>query len=315
MIPKKALSIILIFFVTFVFAQSRTQEIGLVTDNDLYTSSKNDKYYTNGLELFYRFLSENKNEKVKKKITEFRLGQYIYNPHTINADDIALNDRPFAGYLFAGVGRNTFYQNESVLKVDFQLGFIGKNSFGQEMQEQFHKFFKYRAVHGWQHQIQNALAIQAHLLYSTKLFPKANYDYIDFNFQSEANLGTIFTGVKAGWMTRIGFKKLVPIYDSNLHGASMNANPALKQSEFYFYAIPSINCQVYDATIQGSLFNDNSPVTYNLIPLRFNAEAGLKYRKNSLNLSYAFVYRSKELKHKDNMGYFYGSIQVSYLLK
>lgn len=314
MILKRVLSIILIFIVTFVFAQSKTQEIGFVTDNDLYTSSKNDKYYTNGLELFYRFLSKNNNEKVNKKITEFRIGQYIYNPHTINAEDIASNDRPFAGYLFAAVGRNIFYQNESVLKADFQLGFVGKNSFGEEMQEQFHNFFQYRAVHGWQHQIQNALAIQTHLLYSMKLFPKKDYNYIDFNFQSEANLGTIFTGVKTGVMTRIGFKKLVPIYDSNLHGASMSKN-VVQQSEFYFYAIPSINCQIYDATIQGSLFNDNSPVTYNLRPLRFNAEAGLKYRKNSLNLSYAFIYRSKEIKNDVNTGYFYGSIQVSYLLK
>ena len=144
------------------------------------------------------------------------------------------------------------------------------------------------------------------------MFPKKAYNYIDFNFQSEANLGTIFTGVKTGFMTRIGFKKLVPIYDSNLHGASMNVNSG-QQSEFYFYAIPSINCQLYDATIQGSLFNDNSPVTYNLIPLRFNAEAGLRYRKNNLNLSYAFIYRGKEVDFYRNTGYFYGSIGVSYL--
>jgi hypothetical protein len=33
---------------TFVLGQGRTREIGLITENDLYTSSKNDKYYTNG---------------------------------------------------------------------------------------------------------------------------------------------------------------------------------------------------------------------------------------------------------------------------
>jgi hypothetical protein len=34
-----------------VLGQGRTREIGLITENDLYTSSKNDKYYTNGLEI------------------------------------------------------------------------------------------------------------------------------------------------------------------------------------------------------------------------------------------------------------------------
>jgi hypothetical protein len=38
--------------------QGRTREIGLITENDLYTSSKNDKYYTNGLEIFIGFSEE-----------------------------------------------------------------------------------------------------------------------------------------------------------------------------------------------------------------------------------------------------------------
>jgi hypothetical protein len=42
----------------FVLGQSRTREIGLITDNDLYTSSKNDKYYTNGLEIFLPIFSK-----------------------------------------------------------------------------------------------------------------------------------------------------------------------------------------------------------------------------------------------------------------
>jgi hypothetical protein len=43
---------------TFVLGQGRTREIGLITENDLYTSSKNDKYYTNGLEIFIGFSEE-----------------------------------------------------------------------------------------------------------------------------------------------------------------------------------------------------------------------------------------------------------------
>lgn len=314
MVSKKILTTVLILISTLIFAQIRTKELGFITDNDLYTSSKYDRYYTNGLELFYRFLTKNNHEKISKKIIEFRLGQYIYTPKTINADNIATNDRPFAGYLFAGIRQNIFYKDESIFKLGLQLGCIGKNSFAEEIQVQFHDLFQYKNVHGWQHQIDNALAFQSNVFHSMKIFPSSNYKYIDFNFQSEANLGTVFTGIKTGFMTRIGFKKILPIYDSNIHGASVNAR-AEQKSEFYFYAIPSINYQFYDATIQGSLFNDSSPVTYNLIPLRFNAEAGLKYRKNSLNLSYAFIYRSKEVENRDNRSYFYGSILVSYLLK
>ena len=313
---KKAFFAFLIVLVsTFVFGQGKKTEIGFISDNDLYTSSKNDMYYTNGLELFYRFLSKNDNGKINKKITEFRIGQYLYNPRFINEEAVTINNRPFAGYLFAEAGRSFFYQSESVLKTDFQLGYMGQNAFGQEMQEGFHKIIGYKKVYGWENQVHNALAVQAHVLYSKKLFSNKHNDFVDFHFQSEANLGTIFTGVSTGFLSRIGFRKLLPVYDSNLHDASVSFEPQLNVKEFYLYAIPSVNYQLYDATIQGSLFNDTSPVTFDLIPWRFNAELGLKYRYNNFNISYSFIYHGKELKSHDMTGSFYGSIRMGFLLK
>ncbi|MBZ4043474.1 lipid A deacylase LpxR family protein [Flavobacterium hibisci] len=314
---KKSFFLLFIFLTAFGFAQKKT-EIGFITDNDLYTSSKNDMYYTNGLEIFYRFLSKNNNEKINKEITEFRIGQYIYNPRFINEEAVTINDRPFTGYLFAEAGHSFFYQSESVLKTDFQLGYMGPNAFGKEMQESFHHIIGYKKVYGWENQLHNALAVQTHVMYSKKLFSKKHHDYVDFHYQSEANLGTIFTGVSTGFLARFGFKKLLPVYDSNLHDASVSFEPQYNVREFYFYAMPSVNYQFYDATIQGSMFNDSSPVTFDLEPLRFNAEAGFKYRHNNFNISYSFLYRGRELKdpvHNTNTGYFYGSIRLGFLLK
>jgi hypothetical protein len=300
---------------TFVLGQSSIREVGLVTENDLYTSSKNDKYYTNGLELFYRFLIKNNDSKVNKKSIEFNIGQYIYSPKFVNKGAIAVIDRPFAGYLFAGAEKGFFYKNESVFKAGIELGFLGPDSFARETQNKLHEVLSYKPVYGWETQIANGVAIQTHFLFSKKVYSKLNSDKIDFHIHSDVNVGTIFTSISVGFLSRIGFRKLVPIYDSNLYGASITSEIGQPHREFYFYIAPSIKYQMYDATIQGSLFNDNSPVTFNLIPIRFNGEAGLKYRKDNLNLSYAFVYRSKELHNVINTGYFYGSIVVSYLLK
>ncbi|PXY44882.1 lipid A deacylase LpxR family protein [Flavobacterium hydrophilum] len=315
---KKVFFLLFMLASVFGFSQGKTTEIGFITDNDLYTSFKNDMYYTNGLEIFYRFLSKNENIKINKKITEFRVGQYIYNPRFINAEAVTINDRPFTGYLFAEAGRSFFYQSESVLKTDFQIGYMGPNALGEEMQESFHHIIGYKEVYGWDNQLHNALALQAHVLYSKKLFKERHHDFTDFHFQSEANLGTIFTGVSTGILARFGFKKLLPVYDSNLHDASVSFEPQYNVREFYFYAMPSVNYQFYDATIQGSMFNDTSPLTFDLEPLRFNAEAGFKYRHNDFNVSYSFMYRGRELKDPDtntNTGYFYGSIRLGFLLK
>lgn len=315
MCRKISLLLILVFALPLM-AQQRNAEIGLIIDNDLFTSTVNDQYYTNGIEIFYRYLNRNEDPKINKKTTEFRVGQYIYNPHTVEARSISKHDRPFAGYLFAEAGFAKFYQSESVLKLGTQLGVIGPNSQAEGFQKLFHKAFGYKDVEGWNFQIQNGVAVQGSLFYSKKLGPK-QIDKIDYHIQGEANLGTVFTGITVGPLARISLKKtLLPIYDSGLYGASLNTDKAKykEQSEFYFYINPNLNVQVYDATIQGRLFNDNSPVTYNLVPLRFNGEAGFRYRKDHWNLHYLFVFRSKELRNDRMENYFYGSIGATYLL-
>jgi hypothetical protein len=96
---KKTYLALLLMAATFVLGQGRTREIGLITENDLYTSSKNDKYYTNGLEIL-SVLAKN-NRESKQKIVEFRIGQLIYNPQFINKGAIAVIDRPLQAIIFA----------------------------------------------------------------------------------------------------------------------------------------------------------------------------------------------------------------------
>ncbi|MEL1241568.1 lipid A deacylase LpxR family protein [Flavobacterium flavipallidum] len=311
-----------VFFICFtllfsvhLLSQNSSKELGIITENDIYTSSKNDQYYTNGLEIFYRYLSKKTKPNVLKKINEIHIGQYMYSPRTIYVDEEDVFDRPFAGYLFGEFGNTNFYKNQSVFKKYLQLGYIGPNSFADKVQSETHILFHYKAFEQWDYQIQNALAIQTYFMFSRPFLNSFNKERIDFQWQTEAKLGTIFTSLTTGFVARIGIKKLMPLSESNFHGASISAGANKEARELYFYMAPSINYQIYDATIQGSMFNDKSPVTFDLIPLRFNGEAGFRYRKNNWNLSYAFVYRGKELKFYRTIGYFYGSIRLSYIFR
>lgn len=307
---------IFLFSGSLCFAQ-KPAEISLISDNDLYTSPINDQYYTNGIELIYRYLGTSDNENVAKKITEFRLGQYIYNPQSVRAADINVNDRPFAGYLFAEAGINTFYKNESVLKLNFQGGVVGPESYAEQLQKGLHKIIGYPTVQGWQYQITTTIAAQAQAVYSHKIFPGRFREKVDFHLQGELNVGTIWMGASVGPMMRISFKReLLPMYDSALHGAALNIDKELsrQQRELFLYINPVINYQNYDATILGSMFNNTSPVTFPLIPFRFNAEAGVKYRYNNWTYSYSFNYRGKELSNRVITSYYYGSIVLSYRL-
>ncbi|MDI1256857.1 MAG: lipid A deacylase LpxR family protein [Flavobacterium sp.] len=312
MYPKSLL--VFLFMTAFAFGQRGT-EIGMISDNDLYFSSVNDKYYTNGFEFYYRYTNKKKKDNVNKKMTEFKIGQYIFVPYTRFAVEVSRNDRPFAGYLFAEAGRNLFYQNESVLKMNLQLGFVGPNAFGEETQHFFHKNFGYKRIYGWENQIRNAFAVQGNVFYSKKIFPHFNKK-IDFHVLADVNFGTVLNGANAGILSRFSLKTLLPVYNSNLYGASANADSKVykEEREFYFYVNPGVNYQLYDTTVQGSLFDDNSPVTRSIIPFRFTGEAGFKYRKNNWNLSYVFVYKGKEVRMPRNTGYFYGSITIGHML-
>ena len=312
---KKLVSLIFVLQLAVVFAQKTAYEVGVITENDLYTSIINDKYYTNGLGFYFTYLNPNFNPKINKKSTTFRISQSVFTPKIRNVTIASKVDRPPAGLIFAEIRKNYYYQTQSVIKIGFQIGYVGPNSFAKETQKILHQIIGIDEVQGWQFQINNTLALQTSLMFSKKIPILKNHQKIDFHCQSETSLGTVLTGTTVGLSTRIGLKKLLPIYDSNFYGAALNANKLQykSQSEAYFYVNSGVNYQLYDATFQGSLFSDSSPITFDLIPFRYVGSAGFKYRKNNLNLSYAFVYQGKEARNEKLTGFYYGTIAVGFL--
>lgn len=306
----------MLFSGLLAFAQ-KPAEIGIISDNDLYTSPVNDQYYTNGIEFFYRYLATPKSDKVAKKITEFRIGQYMYNPQSPKAADVSIHDRPFAGYLFAQAGITTFYKNESVLKLYTQGGVVGPESGAEAVQKALHSVLQYSKVEGWQYQITSTPAVQLGAFYSHKVFAGRFHEKIDFHLQAEATVGTIWNTASIGALARISLRGVLNnISSSAMYNATLNPDRATYtgRRELFIFLNPKLQYMAFDATIQGSPFNDKSPVTYPLIPFRFNGEAGVKYGRNKWNYAFVFNYRGKELSNNVITGFFYGSIQLGYLL-
>lgn len=293
-------------------AQHRPAEAGIVSDNDLYVSTVSDKYYTAGFEFFYRYLNKASTDEVKK-ITDFRIGQYIFNPRTRQAADPGRIDRPFAGYLFAEAGKG-YFRSRSVLKWYTQIGIVGPDSFAEETQKGIHWLFGYKRVYGWEHQIRNAWAAQLGGSYARTLSYTPNFDV---NFQAEAYAGTVMSGGRIGFLSRIRlWGALKPLHQSNLYEGALSADASsYSDHEFYFYVSPNFKYQGHDATIEGSLFDNDSPVVFDVKPFLFSGEAGLKYRQNRWSISYSFLYHTKEVRNSpNNMGHYYGSIVVSKFL-
>jgi len=250
--PAIAICLIATFFT--VNAQTHSSEIGLQSDNDSYLLQGSDRYYTDGIFLFYRHaLKTGNNAALQNKVLGFELGQKIYNPQTGNIPSAATVDRPFAGYLYAGASLNLLYKNESNLKLGAQIGMIGPAAGGEGTQEFVHNTFGFYSLNGWQYQIRNAFQLNLSAEYNRLL---TRSDGFDISASGYANLGTGFTGAGVGPLFRLG--RLGQLFNSistqSTAIAKENA-PKTSNGEFFIHYKPTFNYVAYDATIEGGLFN------------------------------------------------------------
>lgn len=295
---KSILAFFLILFAVDVAkAQNFKNEFGFKTENDAYLATLNDRYYTNGLFIYYRraISPEKAGENVEKKIYEISAGQKMYTPYWGQVPKKEDQDRPFAGYLYAGAAYSVFYKKESVLKTSIEIGTVGPNSLAQDAQKFLHKTVGFYTPAGWEYQIRNEMAVNLSGNYS-KLIHRSSDNAVDFSGQGSANLGTTFSGLGASILFRAG--KLNQLFNSAYHNAVIGdaKTKNLNSSEFFFYAKPQLNVVAYDATIQGSLFKNNSPLTFGVKPVVFEQQFGVNYSSKRFTADFNIIFKTKEVK-------------------
>ena len=283
------------------------KEISFTSENDAFLFKKADAYYTNG---FFIKKTQVKNKNNKKQLPFFELGQLIFTPlnkKTVLESDI---DRPFCGYLFLKAGKSIFYEDGGMLEYDFSAGVIGPASFGEEVQDSYHKLLKYARFSGWQYQISNAVGMDAHTSYAKTVIDENNW----FRLVpiGEALVGTTFLEGRLGAYACLG--RLTTNKNSALWNARLqtNAEKPTNKSECFFYWYPQWVYQAYNATVQGGMFAQNgSAVLGKVNPWLFQQAWGLCFAKSRFTTKLAIIYQTREAvsQIKDQR---FGSIQVSY---
>jgi hypothetical protein len=310
--------VLLLFFATFwSFSQEKfSKEISFVNDNDLYVSVVRDRYYTNGMFLNYIYLSENKKESLEKKIFQWQIGHKMFTPHKAVVTSISEHDRPFAGYLYGNFGITNVYKANKILTTSLEIGVIGENAFGKELQDFIHSIYGFKKAVGWEYQIKNALGVGFGAEYIS-LIGKDSSGFYDISWVNTANLGTVFTDISSGFYGRIGFKPLQKLANSIAFKTNLNDENTndVREIESFLFIKPTVRYAFYDATIQGSFLNTGSEVTKELIPVVFNIEIGLKFTANRFHFAYVFNYNtSKSEGLKYTYGNKFGTVAVHYLL-
>jgi len=294
-------------------AQVYNNEIGLKSDNDSYLMDGRDRYYTNGIFLTYRraLHPEQLSEKLEKKILEVSVGQKMYSPISGYAPNPLRQDRPFAGYLYVEGGMNWFMKNESVIKATAQVGTVGPNALAQNGQEMLHRAIGFYEPEGWDYQIRNEMAVNLSAQYIRLLY-RPNNNVFDLSFDGYVNAGTTFSGAGAAVVIRAG--KINQLFHTastfSVIGQASHTKPLVKR-EFFFYTKPQLNFIAYDATIQGSMYKSNSPVTFDSKPFVFAQQLGLNYSSKRFTADFGMVFKTKEIKSRAK-AHQYGMISLFY---
>jgi len=278
-------------------------------ENDYFAAT--DANYTQGynLELVAPFFKTNPLNYLLQKPndSEIRYGLAVehvgYTPNRYELPDIQSGDRPFA----AAIMLNSFIiatnqKKRSRFISSFSLGVIGPAAFGKEMQASIHKATGNKIPLGWKHQIKNDIVINYEIGYEKQLI---NYqDFVSLQAQLNAKIGTLFTNASIGVNTTFGI--------INSPYSSIRKRNGLK---LFAYAQPILNIIVYDATLQGGLFNKENPYTIQLSDIeRFTGQLnyGIVLKLKALYFEYSRSVITKEFN--SGSSYKWGGIKIGFTL-
>jgi hypothetical protein len=300
----KIFTLVVLFLAsTRIYAQTHTTEFGIETDNDSYLLQGSDRYYTDGIFVYYNHALDVKGSpKLQNKVLGFEFGQKIFNPQSGSiadangVDQPSLIDRPFAAYLYVGSTLNFLYKDESSLKLSAQLGVVGPNAYGKQVQDFVHDNFGFYHPSGWEYQINNDYEVNLSAAYNKLL---ARNSWIDVSATSYVNLGLGFTGAGVGPMVRLGSFNQLFNSVSTQSTVTQDKNPQLlHKNEIFFYYKPVINYVAYDATIQGGLSDNHSgmEITKDKEPFIFSQEAGVGFTANRFVFNIAAIFHTLDDK-------------------
>jgi lipid A 3-O-deacylase len=209
----------LLFLLLFTITTTYADKASFVLYNDVISGT--DKHFTNGMALMW--LSEPQKQNNDSVINKYilnpacktkkyqectfgiSLNHVIITPKYINRKTIIYDDMPYAGY--AGVSFNLYQWNKDNFKeLRLEIGHVGKNSKGEQVQNNWHHIIAAPKARGWDNQIGNYNTLNSTLRTGSIDYKKDHNFKTDWFNQYGFMLGNYETSLFASSMYRIGQK-------------------------------------------------------------------------------------------------------------
>jgi lipid A 3-O-deacylase len=237
----------------------------------------------------------------------YSLGQEIYTPERIEERALIEEDRPYAGWLYGGVGLVS-ENGDRLDNLELNVGMIGPASLAEKTQIEYHKLIGVTVPEGWDNQLHNELGVV--LYYERKWrnvwevelgdFAMLNNVGVDVTPHLGAALGNVYTYGAGGLTLRVG-EDLPDDY------GPPRLRPALPGSDYfrpndnfswYLFAGAEARAVARNIFLDGNTFEDSHSVDKR--PLVVDLQAGIAIMLGKrVRLAYTHLLRSEEFEEQD----------------
>jgi len=223
-----------------------------------------DQGYSNGSRIDYFYIKDKPSrffiDRIMPKAGDSSLNtwgwglmQVIMTPKNLIKRIPDKSDFPYAGALFA---THSLHSTNSIKKYNWQtelmLGVMGPPSLAKETQRLAHRIVRIVQPGGWDYQLRSDLLLNMSVAAEKEL---AHINKrIEFIGGAQVFAGTALNGASVYSLIRIG--RMRPYFDG--YGSQFATPKGIRQRrQFYFIVRPSVEWVLYNALIDGGVFNHN----------------------------------------------------------
>lgn len=303
-------------------------------ENDLFSPKKQDRHYTNGMQIKKMFEGASKfdqsntftwisslanhlpltGNKWQSHSTSLGFGQIIQTPADLTTETPDPNDTPYGGILYLSHGLDSF-DNYKADSFNLMVGITGKYSLAGQTQKLIHRLTGSEPPKGWDEQIPTELLLNAY--YSRRSYLPLTSEQENWQLDAVGHGQLAFGNADTHALASIGLSLHQSSISSLLFVPGRLSRGMIivenDQSQgWYFYSGVSAKAVVWDVLLDGTLFRDSPSVEKKPLVGQFTSHFGYKWR--SISTHYTWVISSHTYEHERDGLDQYGSLNISWRL-
>ncbi len=310
----------------------RHRSFTVVTENDKYFAGT-DRHYTNGVKLIW--LGEttlDESQELVQSVADyiptlrtdadqqrykvgFALGQNIYTPADTETPSLIVEDRPYAGWLYASMMAQAQEKDGQMLRVvELSLGVVGPSALGQQAQNGWHDVINVPHAQGWDNQLHNepGIMLSWERRYRLKTIEFSGRRVFDVIGRARLTLGNIYTHAAIGGRVRLGWNLPADFGADLIRPAGGGMANAGGPTGFSTHAFLSAELRAVGRNIflDGNTWRHSHAVKKR--PFMGDFSAGVVFTWPHFQITYTQDVRTKEFYGQPRRDVF-GSIALSFL--